>query len=345
CLDGSPAGYHFFEGFGNGASSWLIYLPGGGWCSSKENCQDRALTPIGSTINITTHEFAGILGPNQIMNPDFYNWNKVYVRYCDGSSFIGDVEAIEPGTNLHYRGSRIFSAVIEEILAKGMKNAENIILTGNSAGGLATILNCDRFKAMVPTAARTKCIADSGFFIIAKDLPNADERISHYKDGVAKFLPSYCTSRMATELCFFPENLVGGVQTPLFLLNSAFDYYQIAKTLKPYPGDKPGWASCTNETQTCTPRHFHVIKDFKNAFLKAVEDISDSPSRGLFINSCYIHDFLWANDRWNSDRSPKLENKNVAQAVGNWYFDRSIVKMIDTQSEYPIECHLANDRF
>lgn len=28
--------------------------------------------------------------------PDFYNWNRVKVRYCDGSSFTGDVEAVNP---------------------------------------------------------------------------------------------------------------------------------------------------------------------------------------------------------------------------------------------------------
>lgn len=27
---------------------------------------------------------------------DFYNWNRVKVRYCDGSSFTGDVEAVNP---------------------------------------------------------------------------------------------------------------------------------------------------------------------------------------------------------------------------------------------------------
>jgi hypothetical protein len=26
---------------------------------------------------------------------DFYNWNRVKVRYCDGSSFTGDVAAVE----------------------------------------------------------------------------------------------------------------------------------------------------------------------------------------------------------------------------------------------------------
>lgn len=28
--------------------------------------------------------------------PDFYNWNRVKVRYCDGSSFTGDVAAVNP---------------------------------------------------------------------------------------------------------------------------------------------------------------------------------------------------------------------------------------------------------
>lgn len=27
---------------------------------------------------------------------DFYNWNRIKIRYCDGSSFTGDVEAVDP---------------------------------------------------------------------------------------------------------------------------------------------------------------------------------------------------------------------------------------------------------
>jgi len=33
--------------------------------------------------------------PVQPSKPDFYNWNKVKVRYCDGSSFTGDVEEVD----------------------------------------------------------------------------------------------------------------------------------------------------------------------------------------------------------------------------------------------------------
>lgn len=95
---------------------------------------------------------------------DFYNWNRVRIRYCDGSSFTGDVEAVDPvslryppsivkyiasllpiklvinvhslylyvvylsdqATNLHFRGARVWRAIIDDLLEKGMKNAENV---------------------------------------------------------------------------------------------------------------------------------------------------------------------------------------------------------------------------
>lgn len=27
---------------------------------------------------------------------DFYNWHKVYVYYCDGSSFMSDIKHVDP---------------------------------------------------------------------------------------------------------------------------------------------------------------------------------------------------------------------------------------------------------
>jgi len=36
--------------------------------------------------------------------PDFYNWNRIKVRYCDGSSFTGDVEAVNPVSFSKFKG-------------------------------------------------------------------------------------------------------------------------------------------------------------------------------------------------------------------------------------------------
>ncbi|XLR65521.1 hypothetical protein S83_016193, partial [Arachis hypogaea] len=95
----------------------------------------------------------------------FYNWNIIKVRYCDGSLFTGDIEAVDPKTNLHYRGGRNFVAIFEDLLAKGMRNAQNAILSGCSAGGLTAILQCDRFRSLILAGAKAKCISDACYFI------------------------------------------------------------------------------------------------------------------------------------------------------------------------------------
>ncbi|KAL1551679.1 [Wnt protein] O-palmitoleoyl-L-serine hydrolase [Salvia divinorum] len=170
CLDGTPGAYYYYPGFDDGVDNWIFYLPGGAWCDTKEEC------------------FWPLMRPNKTLNPDFYNWNAVWIRYCDGASFMADVEAVDPETNLHLRGRRIFASVMEELIStKGMKNAVNAVLFGNSAGGLAAILNCDRFHSFLPDASRVKCISESGFFIRAKDLPGAQDTAIDYFSRTVEF--------------------------------------------------------------------------------------------------------------------------------------------------------------
>ncbi|KAL1541910.1 [Wnt protein] O-palmitoleoyl-L-serine hydrolase [Salvia divinorum] len=242
CLDGTPGGYFFSKGFGDGINNWMIYLPGGGWCNSKEDCLDRSLNErLGSNKNVPPKDLVTFKSQDKNINPDFYNWNFIEIRYCDGASFMADVEAVDPETNLYLRGRRIFTSVIEELMStQGMSNAENALLVGNSAGGLATILNCDRFHSFLPGARRVKCISDSGFFIQAEHLRGGlDNAINKFRKIVlfhelAGFLPESCTQRLAPELCLFPENVVNDIQTPLFLLNSDFDQFQ---TIQQVMGD------------------------------------------------------------------------------------------------------------
>ncbi|KAK9106898.1 hypothetical protein Syun_022909 [Stephania yunnanensis] len=91
CLDGTLPSYHLHPGFGSGANSWLIQLEGGGWCNSIRNCVYRKTTRRGSSKFMEKQiPFTGILSDKPEENPDFYNWNRVKLRYCDGASFSGD---------------------------------------------------------------------------------------------------------------------------------------------------------------------------------------------------------------------------------------------------------------
>ncbi|KAL8513301.1 hypothetical protein ACS0TY_019487 [Phlomoides rotata] len=49
CLDGKPPSYNFFEGSGTGFNNWIVYLEGGGWCTSKDDYLLRSQTYTGTT--------------------------------------------------------------------------------------------------------------------------------------------------------------------------------------------------------------------------------------------------------------------------------------------------------
>ncbi|KAH8514455.1 hypothetical protein H0E87_007327 [Populus deltoides] len=272
CLDGSPPGYHFEKGSGSGINNWLVHMEGGGWCESVESCVSRRDTYKGSSLKMEkTMGFSGILGSKQAANPDFYNWNRIKIRYCDGSSFTGDVEAVDPKTKLYFRGERIWQAVIDDLLAKGMRNARNAILSGCSAGGLAAILHCDKFQSLLPASARVKCVSDAGYFIHGTDISGGSRIESFFGQvvkthGSAKSLPASCTSKTRPELCFFPQYVAQTMRTPLFIINSAYDSWQIKNILAPTAVDsKKEWKNCKLDLKKCSATQLQTVQsNFEN---------------------------------------------------------------------------------
>ncbi|PHT67590.1 hypothetical protein T459_27077 [Capsicum annuum] len=184
---------------------------------------------------------------------EFNNWNRVRVKYCDGSSFTGDVEQVDRENKLYFRGARIFKAIMEDLWSKGMKNAEN---------------------------------------------------------GSTKNLPSPCTSVMKPSLCFFPQNVIPYIQTPLFIINSIYDYWQINNTLVPVHLDpQHAWKDCTEQINNCTFSQRIVIQAFGMEFLKTFEKLPPSFTRGYYLTSCFSHGDLYKSAYWFSASSPRLLNK------------------------------------
>ncbi|XP_058086943.1 pectin acetylesterase 8-like [Magnolia sinica] len=336
CLDGSPPAYHFDKGFGSGINSWLVHLEGGGWCHNVTNCIRRSTTKLGSSKKMQKQiPFSAILNNNEKFNPDFYNWNRVKIRYCDGSSFTGDVERVDPNTNLHYRGARVWFAVMEDLLKKGMKNAESALLSGCSAGGLAAILHCDNFHALLPIGAKVKCLSDAGYFVNVKDISGKEYIQTYFNEIVTlhestKNLPSSCTSKIKPNMCFFPQYIVQQIRTPIFILNAAYDSWQIKNVLVPADVDPTNaWYNCKIDIKSCSSTQLTKIQVFRTEFLTAMVGLRTSLANGMFINSCYAHCQSEAQKAWFGATSRVLANTTIAKAVGNWFYDLSPFQKID----------------
>ncbi|XP_022899218.1 pectin acetylesterase 12-like, partial [Olea europaea var. sylvestris] len=219
CLDGTLPGYHLHPGHGEGANRWLIELEGGGWCNNIRTCVYRKGTHRGSS-NLFEKKipFTGILSNKAEENPDFFNWNRVKIRYCDGASFAGDSE--DKATGLQFRGQRIWLAAIEDLMSRGMHNADQALLSGCSAGGLASILHCDEFQSFFPGSTKVKCLSDAGLFMDAVDISGGHTLREFFGgvvslQGVKKNLPSSCTEHLDPTSCFFPQNLIANIETPM----------------------------------------------------------------------------------------------------------------------------------
>ena len=163
CLDGSRYGFAICQG--NSTAKWEIGMQGGGWCYSEGSCLQRANTSLGSSATWPA-ETTGL-------NCAHDGTNYVQLFYGDGASFSGYREQPwpVPGTNqsLWFRGIRNIDATLDRLFQDyGLGQAQQVVITGGSAGGLATFLHVDhyaeRIKAVAPSArvvARPLC----GFFL------------------------------------------------------------------------------------------------------------------------------------------------------------------------------------
>ena len=128
------------------------------------------MTDLGSSKNypdVLDHTNSGILSNVQAVNPHFWNWTKANIMYCDGS--------------VHH-GSRLEPIVFRDALLylRGMNNtmqhfkylndtydlfkADKIVLTGESAGGVATFA----YSNYIYENSESKnvyAIPDSGLFL------------------------------------------------------------------------------------------------------------------------------------------------------------------------------------
>ncbi|KAJ9537211.1 hypothetical protein OSB04_029944 [Centaurea solstitialis] len=346
CLDGSPPAYQLAKGFGDGVNNWLVHIQGGGWCDSVQDCVYRKTMDngLGSSKLMPKLNFTGILSNEQGENPNFYNWNRVIMRYCDGSSFTGDVEEVDNATNLHFRGARVFKVIMEELISKGMNGAKNALLSGCSAGGLASILHCDKFRGFFSPSTRVKCIADGGYFAHVKDL-SGEYRFEQYYNrvvtlhGSAKYLPSGCTSNMAPGLCFYPQFVVPYIKTPLFILNSAYDTWQVYYILSSSEADPQGnFTKCKMDLNECSKSENQRFQDFRSDFLNSVSAIGNSSSNGMFINTCYTHCQSETQSAWLGTDASKLDYKTMSEGVGDWFYGKSVFRKVDNEHTLPHYC-------
>nr|VZI27391.1 unnamed protein product [Spirometra erinaceieuropaei] len=131
CNDGTRAGYYLRHSKDPNSRNWMIYLEGGWYCFDEATCLARQLT-------------------NQALFSS-RTWHMVRYSY-------------------YFHGSRIITAVIDELLARrDFAEAKKVVIAGSSAGGIGTMMNLDRLARKLRKRSRHRVqvsgIVDSAWFL------------------------------------------------------------------------------------------------------------------------------------------------------------------------------------
>jgi hypothetical protein len=248
CLDGSDAAFYLAPASDpKKANDWQIYFQGGGWCYNEIDCWGRSnITALGTSKGLQpTVVQGGLMSDDCTSNPDFCNFNRVHIVYCDGNSFSGnrDEPLVVTGLDgkakpLYFRGKRIIDATLQTLLSLGLDKAENVLLTGCSAGGLATYLHTDYVynwlvSENVPLK-KFRAAPMSGFFLLHNTVENKpvypeEMKYTFSLHNSTHGLNDACISDQADEdkwKCNFAELAYQYTQARTFALNSALDKWQ-----------------------------------------------------------------------------------------------------------------------
>ena len=290
CLDGTPALYYHRAGTGSGANKWFLHQQGGGWCYDLASCVSRSTGSLGSTKadKNTSSLNSGYTSLDPRQNPLMYNWNSVEIRYCDGASVSGDNPSpvLVGDTTLHFRGRAILDAEIKSLLTdRGMDKATDVVVSGCSAGGLATFLHCDHWADAIGKAtanqAKVACMPDSGFFLDEDRAPTYGAKMRNvymFQNSSSAGLNAACVAAHAAtgdaEKCIFAQWTAAHIKTPTWPLQSEYDSWQTGNVMG--NGDAP------------TQNEFGV-----NLTTIVQAQLLSQPQHGVFLDSCHHHCGAW----------------------------------------------------
>lgn len=324
CNDGSTPVFYFRRGVGEGADKWVIWFKGGGAAWSQETYKTRgpfvtssmpwmteAYARLGTTGNANSAdgEADGILSYLPETNPDFYNWNHVYMVYCSSDSWTGNRPASPQTGGVHFQGANIAVAIFaaladpDIIPAPNLADAKQILVTGSSAGANGVRAHADRL-ALEWEYADVRAVADAGNFnFVTEQQIAASEKVQREQYEMWQpTLDQSCVQAHQADgeawRCLSGGYLIENrfISTPLFLHQDQSDK-KIVEALNDMGADPAA------DLPAISAGIRELLSDWEGVF-------SPNAIRHIIINEA----------RFNRQM---IDGYTMAQALGNWYFGRS----------------------
>lgn len=341
CLDGTNFKFNYSFGSGSGKKKFMVFMLGGAFCGIDdgrtflESCLLRSNTYKGTSKYIASNgsrisiDLAlGFFSNIKKDNPKFWNWNKIGVNYCDGSNHQGFSR--EPyeynNTKLWFRGYNNTMGTLEWARKHmGLFEAEEVIISGESAGGQAVYFWSTYLVDYFPKSVKLRGIAEAGFFIDVYNRHQGCNLFGYYMKQLAFYtkpnetdLFRGCSFRNTSEdwKCLFPEFISKDIQIPLFIINSQNDF----ETLR----SQMAVICLVNGSGTCSESENDIIRGFRIEFLDRILEIKLLKKNwGFWLRTCIEHTYHnnigWYSDEMKVYNAENLQQKSLRESLYLWY--------------------------
>lgn len=339
CLDGSNYKFYLSKGSGSGVKKFMFYWEGGAFCGVDgrkflESCLERSHMFLGSSLqwgengsSVTENFPVGFFSNMQEYNPDFWNWNKVLIKYCDGSNHQGYVEdpIVVNGQNVWFRGFNNTLATFNYVRDNfNLFDSSEVIISGGSAGGQATYLWAPYLQKYFPNNIKLMGIPDAGLFL---DVYNhragcrlflyLNKKVATYTNSKQLELFSDCKYKQKEIWkCMMPEYIIMNINFPFFVINSQNDI----EALKTQAG-----VQCIVENpKNCSSEDKVLIHNFRRKFLEISLKIKAYKSFwGFWLRSCFEHimagSWAWYGKSKNVLNFKLWKKESLRDGLSYWY--------------------------
>ena len=339
------------------------------------SCKQRSNSPLGSSKYwLPSIPGAGCYSNSESDIPDFYKGHHIFIPYCTGDWHSGRVTngSREESWGFYFDGHLNVQHILDVLISKYHlhQKAKHILIAGQSAGGIGTLMNCDFIADYVQSKGHSisvKCAPNSGWFFpgntsdqrSAPMLPPND--YPHYIEGnnsvpggwghdgtVPALWESYlhpdCVEKVKYEEplapwhCFNVHTLYPFIKTPVFIMQNQFDSDEITVEME-----------MPNEVNDNTKRYVSYFGDsMQNSILNYMLSAeNEKKGNGAFLASCYEH--VSGLNIGIKGATTEVMGHYSSDVVGDWFWGRNELPHVvydDNTCELPCnpDCHGFGDK-
>lgn len=343
CLDGSSPGLYFRDATNESAKTkWVLTLQAGGWCGTVDECAKRVHSDLQKHV-----DFVNDLSVAEL--DVFKDFNHVTFWYCDGGIFSGDsmdtptVRNPVTGKNitLFFRGKRILDHLVQRLYEKHeFYYATEVLLTGGSAGGLATYMVADYLGGMLPkSVTKYRALPQSSWW-------SSDGSPTNYSGNIDDMKAFYelhkmggtgsrnCKARTPDKAwkCIFSDVSYMNSLTPMFVVQ-VLDLFVAVQNQES--------EDTASDDQICAMNSLsnkYCNADSISRLDKTIHRMVDkvhkswkysSKGEGGFISTCNLHSFYKYDEFFHF----AIDGVKLQDAVANWWED-------ENTKHWHLPCHL-----